>query len=346
MRWKRSFTVYGCHCEGEVCNVITGGVETVPGATMFDKMKYFRENCDDTRKLILFEPRGSVNHNANIIFPSEIPEAAAGFIILETTEYPVMSGGNVMAVASVLLKTGVIPVEEPVTRFKLESPAGLIDVECECRENRVYSVRFVNQPAFVYYLDASVDVPDIGRITVDVAYGGMTYVIVKADDIGVRLRPEDGRLLCDLGERIKTAAAEQLETIHPLNPEIAGITQTLFAGSIAKTERGLESTNAVVVRPGRLDRCPCGTGTSARLAVLHSRGLIGVGESFIHKSVIGTEFVSDIVETLKVGPYDAVVPAMSGRCWISFHSEYGLEEDDPFPAGYKIGDLWGNIASL
>ena len=261
MKFSRMLNVVDCHAEGESGKVVVGGVGNVPGETMFDKRVYLEQNLDQLRELLLFEPRGAVWHNANIVLPSNTPEAALGFVILESTEYPAMSGSNTMCVATVLLETGMLPMQEPVTELVLESPAGLIRVHCECRDGKVIRAKLYNQPAFVYYLDEKIDVPGVGALRVDVAYGGMTYVLVNAADVGFDLNPDEARALCELGQRIKTAAAEQLAVEHPTNPDIPGITQTAFTGPVHNEtdEQGqpmLRSRNAVIVSPGRVDRSP------------------------------------------------------------------------------------------
>jgi proline racemase len=340
MKWNRVLNVVGCHAEGEVGNVITGGVGDVPGATMMDKKLHLEQHVDDLRRLLLFEPRGSVVDSVNLVLPSRNPEAQLGYVVMESTEYPAMSGSNTMCVATVLLETGMLPMTEPVTELVLEAPAGLIRLHCECRDGKVTRVRFTNQPSFVYRLGAVVEVEGLGSVTVDVAYGGMTYVFVEAQSLGLRLTPDEARQMCELGQRIKQAAAEQIEVEHPLDPRIPGITQTGFVGPLRREAGRLASKNTVVVSPGRCDRSPCGTGTSARLAVMHARGQIAPGETFIHESVIGTRFEATIDALTRVGPYDAVVPSVSGQAWITFLSQVGLDPTDPIRRGYTLSDTW------
>ncbi len=337
--------VVDCHAEGESGKVVVGGVGNVPGETMFDKRGYLERNLDQLRELLLFEPRGAVWHNANIVLPSNDPDASLGYVILESTEYPVMSGSNTMCVATVLLETGMLPMVEPVTALVLESPAGLIRVLCECRDGKVLRTKLFNQPAFVYHRQVDIDVPGIGTLVVDVAYGGMTYVLVAAATVGFELLPDEARSLCELGQRIKTAAADQLQVEHPLNPDIPGITQTAFTGPLVRDvdDDGTEfvrSKNAVIVSPGRVDRSPCGTGTSARLAVLHDRGEIAEGELFRHESLIGSWFDARVEETTMVGHHPAIVPSVSGRCWITSFNQLVLDPTDPFPHGYTPSDTW------
>jgi proline racemase len=345
MKFSRMLNVVDCHAEGESGKVVVGGVGNVPGQTMFDKRVYLEENLDQLRELLLFEPRGAVWHNANIVMPSNHPEASLGYVILESTEYPAMSGSNTMCVATVLLETGMLPMTEPVTELLLESPAGLIRVHCECNDGKVIRAKLYNQPAFVYHQRKAIDVPALGQLVVDVAYGGMTYVLVDAADLGLHLHPDEGRALCELGQRIKVAAAEQVDVEHPTNPHFPGITQTAFTGPLFREtdEQGddmIRSRNAVVVSPGRIDRSPCGTGTSARLALLHARGDIEPGQLFRHESLIGSIFDSRVEELTQLGGHPAVIPSISGRCWITSFNQLVLDPSDPFPHGYTPSDTW------
>ena len=263
-----------------------------------------------------------------------------GFLILESTEYPAMSGSNTICVATVLLETGILPMKEPETALVLEAPAGLIRANCRCKDGKVERVRFLNQPAFCYYLDARIDVPGIGSLTVDVAYGGMTYVLVDAAALGYRLIPDEARRLCELGQKIKAAAAQQLKVTHPIDDRIPGITQTLFAGAVLVENGCVTSRNAVVVSPGRMDRSPCGTGCSARLAVLHAKGMLKPGELFVHESIIGSRFECFVEDTTRVGGYPAVVPSVAGQAWITGLCQIGLDPADPYQTGFTLSDTW------
>jgi proline racemase len=340
MRWSKVLNVVNCHAEGEVGNVVTGGVFDVPGATMFEKMMYLEESRDDLRKLCLFEPRGSANQSVNFILPATDPRAQMGYVIAESTEYPAMSGSNTMCVATVLLETGILPMTEPVTELVLEAPAGLIKVRCECSQGKVTKVEFTNQPAFANHLGKVIEVAGLGSITVDVGYGGMTYVLVDAQSLGFNITPDEARDLCELGQTIKAAAAEQLPSPHPLNPLIKGITQAEFVLPLRRVNGVLTSRNTVIVSPGRCDRSPCGTGTSARLAVMHAKGQIGVGEKLIHESIIGSVFESHVASVTRLGSYAAVVPVVSGQAWISAISQVGIDPSDRFQAGFTLSDTW------
>jgi proline racemase len=340
MRFSRVLTVVGAHAEGEVGNVVVGGIGDVPGATMFDKMRYLAEERDDIRQLLLREPRGNVIRSANVVLPSHHPDVQFGYVVMESTEYPVMSGSNTICVATVLLETGMVPMREPETELVLESPAGLITLTCACRDGKVTRVRFRNQPAFVYHLDVDVEVPGIGTVPVDVAWGGMAYVLIDAARLGFALTPDEARDLCWTGQRIKDAAAAQLPVVHPDHPTYAGITIAEFTGPVTRANGGLTARNTVVVSPGRLDRSPCGTGTSARLAVMHARQQIAVGQPFVHESIIGTRFEAVIEQVTTVGSSAAVIPSVAGQAYLTDISQVGVDPADPFPRGYTLSDTW------
>jgi proline racemase len=350
MRLARMIQAVDAHAGGEPGRVIVGGVLDVPGRTMFEKMEHLRDHGDGLRKLMLREPRGYPAANCNLILPPTRPEAAAGYVIMEHTEYPGMSGTNTICVTTVLLETGMVPMREPVTELTLESPAGLIRVRAECAGGKVRGVTFRNVPAFAVHLDRPIEVPHLGTVTVDVAYGGMFYVIADATPFGLRLVPDEGREIVRIGEMIKAATREQLPVVHPEQPGFAGVTIAILTGPASHP--AAHSKNAVVVSTGQLDwdrpatwtgaidRSPCGTGTCARMAALHARGALRLGEDYHHEGILGTIFTGRLVEETRIGPYPAVVPTIMGRAWITGFSSYVLEEDDPFPEGFTIGDIW------
>ena len=337
-RWDRVLYVVGCHAEGMIGDTVVGGVPDVPGDTVFEKKLYFEKHHDDLLDLIGREPRRHFR-GANFIVPACHPDAAYGYIIGEPTEYPVMSGSNTMCVATVLLETGLCPMTEPVTELTLESAAGLIELRCECSGGKVTSVSFLNQPAFAYHLDAHIELEGYGTLKVDVAWGGMCYVFADAGAFGFALTGDEAHDLAIMGQRIKAAAAQQLDAVHPLEPRFAGITQTQIVGPLRTLDGMVTSRNAVVCSPGFIDRSPCGTGTSARLALMHARGQIAVGEPFVHESIIDGKFVGTIEETTTVGPYQAVVPRVSGQAWITSVQQIGADRTDPFPTGFTLNDL-------
>jgi proline racemase len=337
-RWDRVLYLVGCHAEGMVGDTVVSGVPDVPGNTVFEKKLYFEKHHDDLLDLVGREPRGLFK-GANFIVPACDPDAAYGYIIGEPTEYPVMSGSNTMCVATVLLETGLCEMTEPVTELTLESGAGLIQLRCECRDGKVTSVSFLNQPAFPYHLGAQIELEGHGTLTVDVAWGGMCYVFADAAEFGFALTGDEARDLAAVGQRVKAAAAEQLEAVHPLEPRFAGITQTQIVGPLRTEDGVLTSRNAVVCSPGFVDRSPCGTGTSARLSLLHARGQIGVGEPFVHESIIDGRFTGTIEQTTTVGDYAAVVPRVAGQAWITSVQQIGADRTDPFPTGFTLNDL-------
>jgi proline racemase len=344
-------TAVDLHACGEPGRVITGGVLDVPGKTMFEKKTYLETNADHIRKRMLREPRGFPAANCNLILPPTRPEADAGFVIMEQVEYPPMSGTNTICVVTALIETGMVRVIEPVTRLTLETPAGLVGVEAEVRNGKVTRVTFRNVPAFAAHLDAKVEVPGLGTVTVDVAYGGMFYVIADAGPLGLRLSPDEGRDIVRLGEMIKTATREQLPVVHPENPAITGPTIAQLSGPPSRP--GVNRRNAVIVSTGTpdwskpasftgaLDRSPCGTGTCAKMAALHAKGILPLGEDFVHEGILGTTFTGRLLEETCVGPYKAVVPTLSGQAWITGFAQYVLDPDDPFPEGFTVGDIWG-----
>ncbi|KAK7403415.1 hypothetical protein QQX98_010828 [Neonectria punicea] len=340
MRSLRTLSVVGCHAEGEVGDVIVGGVLDVPGKTMYEKLEYFQHKQDNIRQLLLNEPRGRSSMNTNLILPPCNPLADAGFLIMESEEYAPMSGSNTICTTTVLLETGMIAMKEPITTLALDTAAGLVQVTAECEAGKCKAVSFDNVPAFVAALDVPIDVPGLGTINVDIAWGGMWYAIVDAATLGVKVENQHGPRLVEIGERVKRAVQVQYVPVHPENPSIRGVTNISITEPLEDAPDGKTAKNTVVVSPGRFDRSPCGTGTCARLAVLHARGQLEVGETFRHRSIIGTEFETHIRGTTKVGEYDAVLPTVKGRAWITSYKQIVLDPTDPYPEGFRVGDQW------
>ena len=338
------------HAEGEPGRVIVGGVDDVPGATMFDKMVWLQANRDDVRLRMLREPRGYPAANCNLILPPTDPAADAGYVIMEQVEYPGMSGTNTICVVTVLLETGMVPMREPVTELTLEAPAGLIRISASCRDGKVTGVTFRNVPAFATHMDTAVEVPQLGTVMVDVAYGGMFYVIADAAGFGLRLTPDEGADIVRITEMIKAAAAEQLPVVHPDQPGFAGITIGQLSGPAHDPAN--HRRNVVTVSTGKLDwsrpstwtgaidRSPCGTGTSAKMAVLHAKGQLAVADSFRHEGILGTVFTGQVLEETRIGSYRAIVPSITGQAWITGFASYVVDASDPFPDGFTVGDIW------
>lgn len=351
MRLSSMITAVDLHACGEPGRVITGGVLDVPGGTMFEKKTYLERHVDGLRKRMLREPRGYPAANCNLLLPPSDPRADAGFVIMEQVEYPPMSGTNTICVVTTLIETGMVAVVEPVTTLTLDTPGGLVQVEAQVQAGKVKCVTFENVPAFATHLDAKIEVPQLGTVSVDVAYGGMFYVIAEAQPLGLRLSPDEARDVVRAGEMIKVAAREQLPVAHPENPEIQGITIAELTG--APTNPDAVAKNAVIVSTGQLDwnrpatwtgaidRSPCGTGTCARMAVLYAKGKLGLNEPFPHEGILGTIFTGRLLRETQVGPFRAVVPRLSGRAWITGFAQYVLDPEDPFPEGFTVGDIWG-----
>jgi proline racemase len=350
MRLKSAIQAVDAHACGEPGRVITGGVLDVPGATMFEKMQHLARHGDDLRLRMLREPRGYPAANCNLILPPTDPEADAGFVIMEQVEYPGMSGTNTMCVTTVLLETGMLEMKEPVTDIVLETPAGLVRVRADCMNGKVKRVTFQNVPAFATHLDTPIEVPHLGTVTVDVAYGGMFYVIAEAQQFGLRLTPDEGRDIVRIGEMVKAAAQEQLPVVHPQQPGFEGITISQLSGPPSHPDA--HRKNTVVVSTGKLDwerpstwtgaidRSPCGTGTCAKMATLHAKGQLPLGQDFVHEGVLGTLFTGRLIGEARVGQYNAVIPTLSGTAWITGMATYVVDPEDPFPDGFTVGDIW------
>ena len=275
----------------------------------------------------------------NLVTPPTRPDCDAGLIIMEATDYPPMSGSNTICTVTVLLETGMLPMREPATTLTLDTPAGPVPVEARCRDGKVGECSSRTSRASPRISAPSLDVEGLGAIPVDVAYGGAFFAIVDAPSLGFAVEPKEARTWSALGNRITAAAARQLDVRHPENPDIRGVTFTEFA--MPFTGPGTVSRNAVIVAPGRIDRSPCGTGTSARLAVLHARGQLAPGQGFIHESIIGSRFEAAIAGEATVGGRPAIVPTIAGQAWITGVFQHGFDPSDPFRSGYTLPDLWG-----
>jgi proline racemase len=289
---------------------------------------------------VLNEPRGGVFRHVNLLVPPKNKAAQMGFIIMEPEDTPPMSGSNCICVATVLLDTGIIPMTEPVTRLVLEAPAGLVEVTAQCRNGKAQSITLRNVPAFADRLGVPLEVEGLGTVTVDTAFGGDSFVMADARALGFAVTPDEARDMAVAGRRIVKAANEQMGFTHP---ELAGWTHFSFAfltGTLETVEGSLSSRNACVVKPGKIDRSPTGTGCSALMAVLHAKGLLKPGARYIGRSIIESRFIGEIAGTTVVGNHQAIIPTITGRAWITGQSTLMLDPEDPYPDGYKISDTW------
>lgn len=338
---------------GSPCRVILGGVgvTNVPGSTMFDRKRYLEQHRDWFRRLMIREPRGMPAQCLNLVLPPADPAADIGLIIMEQADYyPPMSGGNLICVVTVLLETGTLPITGDTTTLTIDTPAGLVTAVAHCSSGRVLGVEVQNVASFATALDVPVEVDGLGTVTVDVAYGGMFYVLLDAEPLGLTLEPRHGAELVELGERIKFAARQQIAVSHPDNGAIDKIESLMWHGP-PKDPRN-SGRNAVVVSTGTidardrktwkgvLDRCPCGTGTSARMAVLRAKGQLELDQPFRHESILDLVWTGKALADCRVGGHAAIQPSITGQAWISGYSTYVLAPDDPFPEGFTVTDLW------
>lgn len=339
MRSSKTLHVVSCHAEGEVGDVIVGGVAPPPGDTLWEQRNWIDKD-QTLRNFVLNEPRGGVFRHVNLLVPPKHPDAQMGWIIMEPEDTPPMSGSNSICVSTVLLDSGIIPMQEPVTEMVLEAPGGLVKVTAECHDGKAQRITVENVPSFACELDQTLDVPGIGKIRVDTAYGGDSFVVVDADELGFRLKEHEARHLAELGVRITNAANQQLTFHHPDNPEWTHFSFCLFAGPLEREGNRLSARSAVSIQPGKIDRSPTGTAVSARMALLHARGEMNVGDYFKGRSLIGSEFQGQLKSETTVGGQKAIIPEISGRGWITGTHQHMLDPEDPWPEGYRLTDTW------
>jgi proline racemase len=339
MHSSRIVHIVGCHAEGEVGDVIVGGVAPPPGDTLWEQSRFIARD-QTLRNFVLNEPRGGVFRHVNLLVPPKNPRAQMGFIIMEPEDTPPMSGSNSLCVSTVLLETGILPMQEPETTLILEAPGGLIEARAQCRDGKVESVRVRNVPSFVDRLDATLEVEGIGTLSVDTAYGGDSFVIVDAAALGFALSPDEAADLAETGIKITNAANQQLGFTHPENPDWSHISFCQIAVPVTEVNGVKTGRNAVAIQPGKIDRSPTGTGCSARMAVLHARGELAVGDEFHGISLIDSIFRCRIETETSVGGKPAIVPSLTGRAWITGTYQHMLDPRDPWPGGYKLSDTW------
>lgn len=341
MRTTKTIHVISCHAEGEVGDVIVGGVTPPPGDTLWEQRNWIAKD-NVLRNFLLNEPRGGVFRHMNLLVPPKHPEAQMGWIIMEPEDNPPMSGSNSICVATVLLDSGIIPMEEPVTEMTLEAPGGLVQVRAACRDGKAVSITVQNLPSFVAETAITLKVPGLGAITVDTAFGGDSFVVVDPVALGVSLAPSNAAFLAELGVRITNAANAQLRFFHPENPEWTHFSFCLFAGPLERQGDRLTAQSVVSIQPGKIDRSPTGTAVSARMALLHAAGEMQVGDAFTARAITGSEFQGKIAAATSVGGVPAIIPEITGRAWITGTHQHMLDPDDPWPEGYRLTDTWPN----
>ena len=340
MRTTKSIHVISAHAEGEVGDVIIGGVPPPPGDTVWEQSKWILSN-GLLRNFLLNEPRGGVFRHVNLLVPPKDPKADAAFIIMEPEFNPPMSGSNSICVATVLLDAGIIEMVEPVTNFTLEAPGGLIKVKAECSNGKANRIYIKNLPSFSNALDSVLEIEGYGAMNVDTAFGGDSFVVVDADSLGFRLSTDEAKDLAKLGGKITQAANEQLNFYHPTYSDWDHFSFCHFCGPLLQGKKGKNFKSVVAIKPGKIDRSPTGTALSAKMAILHKRGKIKIGEQLIASSIIDSEFTGQILGLTKVGNVEAILPEISGRAWITGTHQHMLDPADPWPGGYRISDTWG-----
>jgi len=339
MKSNELIQIVSCHAEGEVGNVIVEGVTPPPGENLWEQASWIHQD-QRLRQYVLNEPRGGVFKHVNLLVPARNPKAIKGFIIMEPEHTPPMSGSNSICVATVLLNTGIVKMQEPVTEFILEAPGGLVPIKAFCENGKAKSIEIQNVTSFADKLDVNLEVEGVGTLIVDTAYGGDSFVLVNATELGFEIKPDEAKDISEIGAKITAAANQQLGFTHPENSDWSHISFCELALPIFEEEGIKVSRNTVVIDPGKLDRSPCGTGCSARMAVLNVKGEMKKGDRMIGRSIIDSRFDCAIVNEVNIGNKKAIIPSIRGRAWITGTHKLTLDSDDPWPEGYRLTDTW------
>ena len=337
MRWQKTLQLVDVHCEGEVGKVITSGVLDLPGETMLDKMNYINDVDDSLRRLVTQEPRGCLQMSVNLLLPTRLPEADTGMIVLQADKAHPMSGSNCICVVTALLELGMVSMQEPITQVTIDTPAGLIVAQAHCTEGRCTGVTLEMVPSFVETLDRMINVPGLGDIKLDIAFGGVFYALIDVEQVGLDIKPENANQLAELGAIIKKIVNREIEVQHPELASIQGVAYVMFRNRV---DSHLYQT-CTTLPPGRVDRSPCGTGSSANLATLLARGLINKGDRLVSRSIIGGEFGVEVLGTTTVAGRQAVLPSITGRAWVYGFHQLGVDPNDPLADGFTLSDTWG-----
>ncbi len=337
MRWKKTLQLVDVHCEGEIGKVITTGVLDIPGKTMLDKMNYINEVDDSLRRLVVLEPRGCLQMSVNLLLPPTRPEAQAGFIVLQADKAHPMSGSNCICVVTALLELGILPMEEPSTTIVLDTPAGLVTARAQCAGGRCVSVSLDMVPSFVEHLDVVIQTDEFGPVKADIAFGGVYYALIDVEQVGLSIEAGKARELANAGVRLRGIINEQVSVKHPLIDSLNEVAYVMFRNRINQ----LTWQTCTTLPPGRVDRSPCGTGSSANLATLSARGQVAPGDQLISRSTIGGEFEVEILGLTEVGDRAAVLPRITGRAWVYGMHQIGVDPDDPLSDGFMLSDTWG-----
>ncbi|TDC75171.1 proline racemase family protein [Streptomyces hainanensis] len=333
MRSRRVLHAVDSHTEGMPTRVVTGGVGVLPGATMAERRTWFIEHQDELRTLLMHEPRGHAAMSGAILQPPTRPDADMGVLFIEVSGVLPMCGHGTIGVATVLVETGLVPVEEPVTTVRLDTPAGLVVAEVAVADGAATAVTIRNVPSFAVALDRVVTVPGVGEVRYDLAFGGNFYAITRLDDLGIPFERAAGGRMIETALDLMAAINAKEPPTHPERSDITGC-HHVYLDAPGSTAR--HSRHAMAIHPGWFDRSPCGTGTSARMAQLHARGELPLDTDFVNESFIGTRFTGRLVAETTVAGRPAVVPTITGRAWITATAQYLLDPTDPFPAGFVM----------
>ena len=331
--WVKITTI-DAHTAGEPFRVITGGYPDLPGDSILARRRYARQHLDHLRTALMWEPRGHADMYGCIVTPPVSPGADIGILFMHNEGYSTMCGHGIIGIAKVALETGLLPMAPPETTIRIDTPAGLVTAHASVEDGQVTSVRFHNVPSFVLALDETVDVPGLGQVRYDLAFGGAFYAFVQAADAGVACTPHDFRPLIEKGTAIKQAVIASRPVEHPFEPDLSLLYGTIFVGP--PLDKGAHSRNVCIFAEGEVDRCPTGTGVSARLAIHHARGEIGVGESMVVESIIGSRFTGRIIESTAFGPYPAVIPEVEGTAHITGRHEFLIDPADSLRDGFIL----------
>ena len=339
MKSSKLIHIVSCHAEGEVGNVIVGGVSPPIGDSLWEQARWIDQD-QKLRQFVLNEPRGGVFKHVNLLVPAKNKKAIQGFIVMEPEHTPPMSGSNSICISTVMLDTGLIQMQEPITEFILEAPGGLVPVKAFCENGKAKSIEIQNVASFADKLDVNLEVEGVGTLIVDTAYGGDSFVLVNAAELGFEIKPDEAKDISELGAKITAAANQQLGFTHPENADWNHISFCEIALPLYEEEGVKVSRNSVVIDPGKLDRSPCGTGCSARMAVLNAKGEMKKGDRMIGRSIIDSRFDCAIVDEVNIGNKNAIIPSIRGRAWITGTHQLMLDSDDPWPQGYRLTDTW------
>jgi proline racemase len=329
--WQRITTI-DAHTGGEPFRIITGGLPELEGDTILQRRRFMTDHLDPLRTALMWEPRGHADMYGCVITPPVTPEADIGVLFLHNEGYSSMCGHGIIGVTTVAIETGMIAAVEPVTTVRIDAPAGLVTAHARLEKGRVKSVYFHNVPAFVLAMDRTVDVPGLGGVRYDIAYGGAFYAFVTAADLGLTTTPSDFNALIDKGMAVKRAVMAAGPIEHPFEADLSFLYGTIIIGP--PRSRGAHSSNVCIFAEGEVDRCPTGTGVSARLALHYARKEIGMHDPIVIESILDTRFTGQVVATTVFGPHDAVVPEVEGRAWITGRHEFLMDPSDPLKNGF------------